>query len=1003
MTLYQIPTHRASLGAGNPVRTMKLKSLLALVSALIPLSAATAGQQPVQLRCDYQSQPLAIESAKPRLSWVLKDTRPGARQTAYRLLVASQAELLQEGKADLWDSGQVQSDQSIHVVYAGKPLVTGQRAFWTVRTWDAQGVASPYAPAAFWEMGILTPADWKAQMIRMKTEPEFTNDAVAHWIEYGIGRKATEGDRTVIEKEMKPAPYFRSEFSLEAVPKLARLAIASLGYYELHINGNRVGNRVMDPNYQDYERRMYYVVHDVAPYLKPGRNAIGVYLGNTWYYQAAQTFGKSADQFSTYKEFMGNQGVVVQLDAEVGGKTVRVVSDANWKVSYGPLLRNQLFVGEVYDARREMPGWDLPGFDDKGWMPVEAVPAPVERLEAMQVVPERVIREVKAVKITEPSPGIYVVDLGETIAGWPKLTVNEPAGTKIAVRPAAFIRNRPEYMTPYKLPYPDPKLDEKSIENMIAGELHARMPGAEKKGRSEFHACDVYVTSGKGAETFQRRFSYTGFRYFEINGLSRKPTLDQVSGVQVHSDLPKTGRFACSDEKVNELYASFCKTIRYVSHGLVNDNSDAEKNSFRGHQAMAGDFLAYAWNDPQFWEKAVDDIQVQTGQELPDQPPTKAPAPRYFSTGRNAPLVASIDTIYEATRGFLFDGNRQLAERHFDYMLRFVNLYADRLVEPRHLSHFDRKNDKIGVLLQGDWLDVWKHGKRPQMGDGASSNGDTVYRCLFVIGLNRLIPTAKALGRTKEAAELAALRERVAATINLLAYNSQKKSYGSQAENVLALHAGVVPKADIPAVAADLKRIIMEEWQGHLSTGFVANRYICSVLTDFGHPEVAQHLWNVNTWPSWRWLYEQGYDTSNSYWNDFNTPAELPKARFIQSEKPVAVVWCYESLCGIKPSYEQPGFKHFVLAPVPPKTMQWAEAELQTAHGAIKSRWQREGDAVSYQFRVPANTTATMRLLCQGEPPAQIPGLRLVGTETGTAGRVAVYEAVPGTYSLTLR
>lgn len=914
---------------------------------------------PLRLRCEYQDRPIAIEAIRPRLCWIVQDTRAGARQTAYRLLAASRVEKLQEGQADLWDSGKVESDQSVNVAYAGKAPASGQRIWWTVKVWDADGEPSDYAPATFWEMGVLKPADWQAELIRMKTEPEFSNDAVEHWMLYGIGNKVSASARAWVEKRMRPAPYFRREFTLDAVPARAKLLIASLGYYELYINGKRVGDRVLDPAYQEYDRQIYYVAHDVTGYLKQGRNAIGIVVGNGWYNQLGQFWGTPMERFYSYKDELGNPGVVVRLDAG----SVRVVSDGSWKASFGPLLRNELFIGEVYDARREMPGWDQPGFDDSGWSPVEAIAAPAERLVAMQIAPERAAREVRAVQITEPSPGIYVVDLGETIAGWPKLTVDEPAGTKIAVRPAPFIRNKPQFMG-HPLPYPDPKLDRKPAENMIGGELYSRPPDADDKERCRFHACDVYVAGGKGRETFQRRFSYVGFRYFEITGLTKKPALEDVCGVVVHTDLPQTGRFACSDGKVNELYESFSKTLRYVTHGLVNDNTDAEKNSFRGHQAMAGDFLAYAWNDPQLWEKAVTDIQLQTVRDGPTAgfPPIKAPAPKYFHGRNSGALVALADTLIEPARGLLFTGNRDLARRHFDHAIRFIELYADRMADPRSLEKFDKQKDKVGIIPQGDWLDVWKNGERPHFGDGASSRSDIVYRCLFVIALDQVIAMARVLGGNEEAAELGALRERVAATVNKLAYDSGKKSYGSQAENVLALQAGIVPAIDVPAVAGDLRRQIMVDWGGHLSVGFIGVRFISSVLSEFGHPDVAHHLWNVSTWPSWRWLYENGYDTANSYWNDFHVPGKLPAARFIQSEKPVAAVWCYESICGIKPVFDKPGFKHFILAPQPPPDMKWAEAEVRTVHGTIKSRWERDGGAVGYTFTVPANTTATIRL-----------------------------------------
>lgn len=965
-----------------------------------PAPAATVDQ----LRCEYQERPLAIEAARPRLSWIMQDDHTGARQTAYRVLVASASDRLAEGKADLWDSGRVAVDTSVHIPYLGKPLVSGQRAWWTVRIWDADGTASDYASATYWEMGALQPADWTAKLIRMREEPAFSNDAVEHWIRYGIGRRVPPSARAWVEQRMKPAPYFRREFTLEGAPTRARLRIASLGHYELRLNGQRVGDRQLDPAYQEYDRQVYYVTHDVTSLLKRGANALGATLGNGWFNQRGQFFGIPKANFTTHRDEVGPAGLVLQLEIEVGGRTIRVETDAEWKASYGPLLRNELFIGEVYDARREIPGWDRPGFAAADWQPVEAVPAPVDRLVAMQVAPERAVREVKAVRILEPVPGIYVADLGETIAGWPKLTVQETAGTMIAIRPSPFIRNQPQFMQGHPLPYPDPQLDGKFLPNMIGGELAARLPDADMPERARFHTCDVFVTAGHGRETFERKFSYVGFRYLEITGLTRKPSPDDVRGVVVHTDLPSTGRFACSDPRVNELYASFDKTLRYVTHGLVNDNSDAEKNSFRGHQAMAGDFLAYAWNHPPFWAKAARDIRLQTPTEGPTagMPPVKAPAPRYFHARAIGALNALIDTVFEPTRALLFNADRETAAGHLDLMLKFVDLFGERMVDPRPLSEFDRQHEPVGILMQGDWLDVWKNGPRPQMGVGASSDGDVVYRCLFVIGLNRLIGTTRVLGQGAVADQLDALRERISREINRRAYDRVRKSYGSQAANVLALQAGVVPPADVAAVAADLRRQIMVEWEGHLSVGFIGGRYISSVLSAFGHPAVAHHLWKVNTWPSWGWLLESGYDTSNSYWNDFNVPGKLPSARFIQSEKPVAVTWCYESLAGIQPVYDRPGFKHFIVAPAPPPDMQWAEAEVHTVQGTIKSRWQRQGDAITYQITVPANTTATLRFPATRDlahPPA---GLRPRGIETGPGGSTASFEAGAGSHTLTI-
>lgn len=981
-------------------------TLLALVAGL-STSVAQPAATPARvdrLRCEYQEHPLAIEAAQPRLSWILRDDRMGARQTAYQVLVAGAPEKLQLGKADLWDSGRVASDASVHVTYGGRPLSSGQRAWWTVRIWDAAGRASAFAAPAWWEMGLLQPRDWTAKLIRMRTPPPFTNVAVEHWIDYGIGREASATARAWVEQRMKPAPYFRREFKLSEKPTRARLRIATLGHHQLWLNGRRVSDREFDPAYQEYNQQIYYVTHDVTDQLQTGDNAVGIVLGNGWFNQLGQFWGSPASRFTTHHDELGGAGFVLQLDIELGGRTLRITSDEAWLCSYGPLLRDQLFLGEVYDARREMAGWDRPGFAAAGWQPVEALAAPAGRFAAMQVAPERVIREVRPVAILEPAPGIYVADFGETIAGWPQITVEEKAGTKIAIRPSPFIRNQPQFMQGHGQPYPDPKLDRKIMPNMIGGELVARPPDTDMPHRARFHACDVFVTAGRGRETFARQFSYVGFRYLEISGLSRPPNLDDVRGMVVHTDLPQTGRFVCSDPRVNELYESFAKTLRYVTHGLVNDNTDAEKNSFRGHQAMAGDFLAYAWNDPAFWSKGARDIRLQTPQagEYPGVPPVYAPGPSYFNGKGYGALNALIDTVMEPTRGFVFNADRSLAEGHLDMMLQFIDLYGERMVDPRPLAQFDRQRDRAGIVMQGDWLDVWKQGARPQMGVGASSDGDVVYRSLFVIGLDRVIATLRPLGRANTAEMLAALRGRVAGEINRRGYDPVRKSYGSQAGDLMALQAGIVPDGDVAAVARDLHDRIMIEAEGHLSVGFIGVRYICSVLSDFGYPDIAHHLWTVNTWPSWRWLYEMGYDTSNSYWNEFAVPGKPPTARFVQSEKPVGVVWCYESLAGIRPVFDRPGFKHVLIAPVPPSKMQWAEAELDTVHGWVRSRWERAGDRITYTVTVPANTTATLELPTNGPVPERTPGLAFRKMVDGPGGKKAVFDAPAGSHNVTL-
>jgi alpha-L-rhamnosidase len=354
------------------------------------------------LRCEYRSNPLGIDSAPPRLSWQLAADQRGARQTAYQVRAAASPAHLAAGHPLLWDSGQIESAECAHVPYAGPPLASRQRVWWQVRAWDATGAPGPYSAPAWWEMGLLDRADWQAE-----------------W----IGGALAGGPRTSI-----PAPYLRRAFTLEAAPTTARLYVTALGLYEFTINGQRVGEDELAPGWTDYAKRVRYQVYDVAGLLHPGENVLGAVLGDGWYCGHIAWFGR--------QKYGDRPKLLAQLETvAASGERATLATDAHWRAAYSPLLEADLIMGESYDARQERPGWDAPGFDDTRWQPAERFADPGLALQATHAALVR--RQETLQPIAAPrkvGDGRWLFDFGQNLVGHVRLKVSGPAGTTVHLR-----------------------------------------------------------------------------------------------------------------------------------------------------------------------------------------------------------------------------------------------------------------------------------------------------------------------------------------------------------------------------------------------------------------------------------------------------------------------------------------------------------------------------------------------------------------------------------------
>lgn len=382
---------------------LNLRFLLAAAFGLLPVVAlGSSPPRPADLRCEYLKNPPGIDAPQPRLSWVLEPGRSAQRaqrQTACQVLVAASRKMLDLVQGDLWDSGKTLSDRSIHVPYAGRLLMSGQECFWKVRIWDQAGRVSGWSEPARWTMGLLNRSDWHAKWIGLKDPVPGNNP----------------------EDRRLPARLLRREFALPKKVRRATAYVSGLGLFEFYLNGRKVGDHVLEPGLTDYSKRVFYVTFDVARDLKKGANAIGIMLGNGRFYAPRAGVPTGTASYGFPK-------LLFELRVEYADDTTdTIVSDSAWNLTTnGPIRANNEYDGEEYDARKELEGWNRPGFDDSKWQRAQVVAAPGGVLAAQMIEPIRVTQTLRPAAMTEPRPGVYIFDFGQNMVGWCRLRA--PAG-----------------------------------------------------------------------------------------------------------------------------------------------------------------------------------------------------------------------------------------------------------------------------------------------------------------------------------------------------------------------------------------------------------------------------------------------------------------------------------------------------------------------------------------------------------------------------------------------
>ena len=854
-----------------------------------------------ELKCEYFDRPLGIDIPAPRFSFTPIQEGYNCKQSAYRIVVSTMQNLAAIGEGDMWDSGFVRSNKCCNIVYDGAPLKSCTRYYFTVQLADKDGVKGEISEVSYFETALMNQEDWQGCFI-------------------GMPANQPNG----------PAHYIRREFELNKPIARARAYVAGLGYYELYINGKRIGDRVMEPGFTDYSKRIFYSTYDVTENLTEGLNCVGAHIGKGWYKQSC---------------------MLLQLNVEyTDGTTTSVYTEpAKWDMMVSPVTFTNIYIGENYDHRFEVDGWNMPCGDlierhpRQGWkVYTDFMPSPYDqyenpeytnvyhrsfialeaahpggKLEAQPLEPIRIVRTIKPVKITNPKEGVYVYDFGENIAGWVRFTATANDDRVACLKHSEIL------------------FDDGTINQtyLVCAELWG----------SGNHMQTDYFRLKPGTHTYEPHFTYHGFRYVQVEGLANFPAADDICACVVHTDVTQRGFFSCSNDLINTLQDNILRTETDNLHSIPTDCPQRdERMGWLNDMTVRYEEATYNFDMVHLYEKWAQDItdaQDPVSGAIPDTAPIKRgqrPAD---------PCTAS----YLLVSNGLLDhcGDVRTVERQYEGYKKWTNyLYRQSI------------DGLLTYSYWGDWAGPRDYTTR-QMCDAISSitPGEFISTGYLYHNLNLMAKYARILKKNDEAADFAARAQLVKDAFNKEFFNEETAIYstGSQACLAFPLFLGVVPEGREAEVAAALNAAVVEK-DYHLTTGNLCSKYVPEQLTRYGYVDTAYKLLTQTTYPSWGYMIQMGATTIWERWeyctshgmNSHNHPMYASISAYF-----------YKYLAGITVE-NAAGFDTFSVCPYVPTDLDSAEAALNTVRGRVFSGWKKQDGKVVYTLDIPVGAEANV-------------------------------------------
>ncbi|MBC2592635.1 family 78 glycoside hydrolase catalytic domain [Ruficoccus amylovorans] len=850
----------------------------------------------IDLQCENRTNPLGLDELRPRFSWKMQDAREGACQRAYRIVVGTDADGLLCSRGVVWDSGVVKSADSVLVAYQGEALKPRTRYYWCVCVWDKDAQPVDWSTPAYWETGFLGQSDWPAQ-----------------WIALPIGKQGGAE---------RPCRYLRKTFILDSKPLSARLYITACGVFEPSLNGQRIGTDWFTPGWTDYSKRIEYLTYDVTAQLQKGSNCLGVILADGWY---CGYLGLRHTRNHYGQEPVLLAALIVRT---TDGKELTYGSDESWEGGTGGLLSADLYNGEVFDARCDAEGWCAP--QPCPLNNLQTVQIPAEDLAAApalagKIMPPTRVTEVLSVQSIRPiADGSYIIDFGQNLVGVAKIRLREDNGTRVVLRHGEMLEQDGTLYT----------------ENLRSAKCE-----------------DVYVCNGHGMETYTPRFTFHGFRYLEIRGLSHPPQADDITALVLHTDMRETGSFHCSNVLVNGLQ----NAIRWGQRGnFLEIPTDCpqrdERLGWTGDAQIFCRTSTFNYEVSTFFRKWLGDVrdaQYEDG-SYPDVAPDllrvsnaqlqrNATHPHSGNAAWAEVGILCPWTIYERY------GDTRILEENYPSMLRWMDYQQG--VAPTGICP---------NTAYGDWLAT--DAVRPAWGPTPCDLIGTAY---YARSARIMAQIAATLGKEADRKHFSKLHAFVRdAFVREYVTEGGRLAGDTQTGYALAIVFELLPPERIEAAARAFEQTLARR-NDHLSTGFVGTPVICPALSRIGRDDLAYKLLLNETYPSWLMPIRNGATTMWERWDSW-TPqtgfGDINMNSFNHYAYGAIGEWMYAVIGGIDSDPSAPGFRHFFLAPRPGGGITCARAELESPYGKIVSDWELEAGNFIWQVVIPPNSEATLRL-----------------------------------------
>ncbi len=903
------------------MKSIKLIFLLLLISAVGNSQALFVKD----LTCEHKRDPIGIDVKQPRFSWKITGTENNILQAAYSVRVSTENTFA--GSKVVWNPGKIKSDESILLAYNGPELKPEQKYFWQVKVWDNKGHESKWSEIAFFETGLLQQTGWKA-----------------NWIEL-------EGDTL----RYSPSPHFRKDFTVEKRIASARVYVTSHGFYELHINGSKVGDQLLTPGFTSYGKRLQYQVYDVTSMVINGKNTIGAILGDGWF---RGTLGWG----SNWAIFGKKLGLLMQIKIRyTDGTENLIVTDESWKgTSDGAIRMSDIYNGETFDATKILTGWDKPAYNDSGWKKVLTTTYK-NNIIASEGSPVRKIEELKPIKIFKTPSGKLVADMGQNMVGWIRLKVSGPKGTVVTLRHAEVLDKYGEFYT----------------ENLRSAKCQL-----------------TYTLAGTGEEVYEPSFTFMGFRYVEVSGFPGDLKPENLTGVVIHSDMAVTGSYESSSQELNQLQHN----IRWGQKGnFVDIPTDCPQRDERlGWTGDAQAFCrtaAFNLDVSSFFTKWLKDISAdqKEGGEVPDVIPDVL-NPQSAKSAQPSAGWGDVAVIAPWTMYTVY-GDRRLLENQYPGMKAWVEYIRKKSGD----SYIWKGGSKYG-----DWLFYHPPVNKHTEPDGFTEL-DFIATAFFAHSVDLLAAAAKELGKDEDFKIYTNLFGKIKEVfINEYVTRAGRVGTDSQTSYVLSLMFNLLP-GELRSKAANFLVEDIKSRRNHLSTGFLGTVYLCHVLSDNGYSDVAYDLLLQESYPSWLYPVKMGATTIWERWDGQKTDSTFQDTgmnSFNHYAYGAIGDWMYRVSAGIETS--SPGYKKLIIQPHPTKKLAFSKASYESPYGKVESGWERTGSKIKIAAKIPANTTATIVIpigdasgvILNGKPLAEDKSITPVN---GTPGKLS-FSAGSGDY-----